>query len=240
MRLRDRKRPEQVEAAASSSAGHPGPAQAGQNEEDDEQQEDERPERGRHVDGLAARLPNPRPRHQRRVERDAKLSRVPVGQRRCDEQHAAAVIALLKVRSSGALDVAGYSVWHETFDATAGLDANPTGAIARSLLRHEQDDYSRVATTVSGSGRGAKAPLPTDGAGDVSHVSPAQVTHGDDGHLATGLCANLERQPIQPIDDRRIKDTGRVNDDVGGCGAVSPWCRGNLDLLGDGNENSEE
>lgn len=138
------------------------------------------------------------------------------------------------------MNVASDTIGNETFDTSPGLDTDPSNAIACRLLRHDEDHYSGIAATISGIGGCAHTPLTSDAKRNFGDVTTTKIAHRDEGHLTTGLRANFECQPVEPIHNRGIEDARGVNDYFGGCGSISPRRGGNFYLLCSGKEDSEE
>lgn len=240
VRLRHRQRPQQVEATAPTATAAPGPAKSRENEENDKEQEEERAKRRRAGNRPRDRLAELRPADERRVQRDAELARVPIGERGRDEQETATVVLPLKQRSRGALNVAGDAVGHESLDSAARFNANMAAPIARGLPRNQEDDHARVPGSVPHASRGAHAPGATDPEGDVGDIAASKIRQRDDRHFAAGLRPYLEGYPVQAANDGGIQDAGQVDDDFRRRRSVPARGWRNLDLLCGGNENSEE
>lgn len=138
------------------------------------------------------------------------------------------------------MDVAGGGVSHKAFDATAGFDSDPPLAVARRFLRNKQHDNPGVSPPVTDAGTRTNPPRSSYSQRDVRYVPTRKVTHSDDRHLAASLRADLERDPVQPIDFRLIEYPSRVNDNFGGTRPVPARGWGNFQLLAGGYEECEK
>lgn len=134
------------------------------------------------------------------------------------------------------MNIARRRVRHESLDPSSGFDSDAPPSISGRLLGNQENHDTRVPSAVAHPSGGPHAPFPSDSQGNVGYIAVPDICHRDESHLATGLCADLERNAIQPINCRRIKYASGVNNDFGGARAVPAGRCRNLDLLGCGYE----